>query len=422
MEGSNQVKDDPMRWVVLALYLAANIGIAIIFVSFSPITSVIADIYDVSTTWVEMCTLIIMIVYVPVTFPANYFLDEYGLRGGMIIGTGLTMLGSFIRIGAYFNFWFILVGNFVVALGQPFITNAPSKVSAFWFRPESRPFATTLGSICIPAGMMIGYAVPLIITKGDGKSQVGLLMVIQSIIVTTVAVLVYFFFYSAPKYPPSITASEERDGLKKSLKTCFRSKSFLLLLLAFSFSEGTLNSIVTMLDPLCGGKFSEDEVSLFGMMEILAGVIGSILLSQVVAKNHKYKFTVIILIGLAVVAFLTFSLTIRFELFAITGVLFALIGFLLTPTMPLSFELASELTYPTGEATLVGLMNCGGQIIGVIETQVAALSGNNPIVICFILAGGLVVGTVALSFCREEFKRSVRDAKDLDVNLSDYLK
>ena len=83
-----EVKETPFRWVILALYsfsLACN---AMMWISVSPILSVVSKVinkktYNVADIWVEMCSLVYMIVYIPIVFPCNYILDVYGLRVGV---------------------------------------------------------------------------------------------------------------------------------------------------------------------------------------------------------------------------------------------------------------------------------------------------------------------------------------------------
>lgn len=44
-----------------------------------------------------------------------------------------------------------------------------------------------------------------------------------------------------------------------------------------------------------------------------------------------------------------------------------IMGFAALPLLPLSFDLACELTFPIGEALTTGLLMTGGQIVGAIE-------------------------------------------------------
>ena len=82
------VKETPYRWVILALYSFSLGCNAMMWISVSPILSVVSKVihsktYDVADIWVEMCSLVYMIIYVPIVFPSNYILDVLGLRTGV---------------------------------------------------------------------------------------------------------------------------------------------------------------------------------------------------------------------------------------------------------------------------------------------------------------------------------------------------
>ena len=82
------ITESPSRWFMLTLY-SFSIGCnAMIWISVSPILSVVSDVifiktYDVSEIFVELCLLVFMIVYIPIVFPCNYILEVYGLRIGV---------------------------------------------------------------------------------------------------------------------------------------------------------------------------------------------------------------------------------------------------------------------------------------------------------------------------------------------------
>lgn len=64
-----------------------------------------ADVYGVSSFEVNMCSIIYMIAFIIVVFPANYILDKYGLKVGVLLGSAFTLAGSIMRLGAYMDFW-----------------------------------------------------------------------------------------------------------------------------------------------------------------------------------------------------------------------------------------------------------------------------------------------------------------------------
>jgi hypothetical protein len=59
-------------------------------------------------------------------------------------------------------------------------------------------------------------------------------------------------------------------------------------------------------------------------------------------------------------SFLCFSAALYYESQPFCYLTVFLIGFFITPVIPLSFELACELVFPVGEALAVGMLLTGG--------------------------------------------------------------
>ena len=62
---------------------------------------------------VTMTSLIHMLLHMPMSFPANYIVDKYGVRAGIIIASIFSIFGSWIR--CFINttddgFWFAITG------------------------------------------------------------------------------------------------------------------------------------------------------------------------------------------------------------------------------------------------------------------------------------------------------------------------
>lgn len=45
----------------------------------------------------------------------------------------LTFIGMWIKVLVNKGFWILIFGQMISAIGQPFLTNAPAKVSAQWY-------------------------------------------------------------------------------------------------------------------------------------------------------------------------------------------------------------------------------------------------------------------------------------------------
>ena len=97
----------------------------------------IAHSYQQSTFIVSLCSLFFPFVYPIANFPCNWFLDNKGLKKGLLLAAFLQMLGSLIRCLVNYDFISILIGQFLCAISQPMILNATTKLAIRWFLPAS---------------------------------------------------------------------------------------------------------------------------------------------------------------------------------------------------------------------------------------------------------------------------------------------
>jgi|LauGreDrversion4_2_1035121.scaffolds.fasta_scaffold639892_2 FLVCR family feline leukemia virus subgroup C receptor-related protein len=105
----------------------------ICWISLQPVADTVANAYSIDATSVNTISLVYMGVYLFVNFPSNYIIDTYGCRVGVIVGTLLTFLGMWVKCLVNKSFAVCVVGQMISAMGQPFLTNSPAKVSALWF-------------------------------------------------------------------------------------------------------------------------------------------------------------------------------------------------------------------------------------------------------------------------------------------------
>lgn len=273
--------------------------------------------------------------------------------------------------------------------------------------------ATTVGTMSNPIGAAIGFVLPAIfVTSSKSKSQITMLMLVEAIFCSVICVLSIFLFKKKPKIPPSISASEEREEFLPSFKSCCRNKSFLLLLLAFSMVQGALNSLATLLDLISRPYgFSSFDNSVFGGLLIICGLVGAGVVGLIVTITHKYKLACIVTCLVTLFTFIGFIFTLSFRSLLVSSIAVALVGLALTPTLPISYEYGIELTYPVGEAMTGGLLNAGGQLIGIAEVGLAYLLANSPITICLICAAGIAVAAFAVLLSTEELRRTGIDSK-----------
>ena len=68
--------------------------------------------------------------------PSFYFEDRFGMKKTILLGSTFMTIGSIMRCGGLYSFWWILAGNIFGSFSLPFITNPITKVSAVWFEED----------------------------------------------------------------------------------------------------------------------------------------------------------------------------------------------------------------------------------------------------------------------------------------------
>ena len=101
-----------------------------------------------------------MLFYLPMNQPAVIALDRKGLRFGVCIGILMTTVGLWMKAMVNLSFWWVVAGQTIIAMGQPFLLNACAKLSANWFPKKERLRATAVGANAFLAGISAGMFLP----------------------------------------------------------------------------------------------------------------------------------------------------------------------------------------------------------------------------------------------------------------------
>ncbi|KAL1396194.1 hypothetical protein pipiens_001252 [Culex pipiens pipiens] len=158
INGSNATLDKPAlppgefkmykrRWLVLAIFVMYSASNALQWIQYSIIANIVQRYYNISSTWVDWTSMIFMILYIPLIFPASWILDKLGLRIAAISGVLGTCLGAWIKCFSVQPdlFWVGFIGQSIVAASQVFILSLPAKVAAVWFGPDQVSSACSIG-------------------------------------------------------------------------------------------------------------------------------------------------------------------------------------------------------------------------------------------------------------------------------------
>src|SRR4030065_821705 len=133
------------RWVVLGVFMLINLTIQILWITYAPITGPAAPYYGVTDSQIGLLAMSFMSVYIPLSIPASWVIDRYGFRLAVSIGAVLMGIFGILRglVGA--NYGLVLASTIGIAISQPFLMNAWTKVPARWFSINER--ATAVGLV-----------------------------------------------------------------------------------------------------------------------------------------------------------------------------------------------------------------------------------------------------------------------------------
>ena len=163
----------PARWGTVAAYAAVAAANQLLWLTYAPITTDAAEHFDVSEGAVGWLSQVFPLLYVLLAIPAGLALDRR-FRPALLAGAWLTAVGGAVRLGAD-TFAAALAGQILIAIAQPLILNAVTKVAADRAAAGALAQGISLGSAGIFAGTAL--ALPLGPALADADSLTALLVV-----------------------------------------------------------------------------------------------------------------------------------------------------------------------------------------------------------------------------------------------------
>jgi cyanate permease len=348
------------RWIMLSIFMLMVAVNQCLWITFAPITSDAAKYYGVTDLKIGILSMCFMIVFIIVSIPASWIIDRFGIRAG--VGTGAVFTGIFglLRGFAGTDYSMLLIAQIGIAIGQPFILNAITKLAARWFPIEERATAAGLGSLSMYIGILVGMTLTPYLAMNSGID--GMLYIYGIISVITAAGFIVLI-KEGPPTAPCRPDQEERSLVYDGLKQTLRTKDFIWLMFIFFIGLGVFNSVTTWIEDILKPRgFSATQAGITGGLMIVGGVIGALIIPLMSDRYKKRTpFIIIALIG---------------STLGLTGITFATnywlllgsgmtLGFFLLSSGPIGFQYGAEITYPASEGTSNGMLLLVGQISGI---------------------------------------------------------
>lgn len=359
------------RWFILLIISLLQISNAILWITYAPIIATARQHYETTETGIDMLSMVFMIAFIPLGFPASWALNTWGLRKSVCVFAFVNCIGGWVRFlsefagDAHTRYDVVFIGQALAAIAQPVILDCPTLMAATWFSESQRAEANTIASVSNPLGMGIGSVVAaLLVTKPADMFTMHWVLAIPP---TVALLLVLVFLADKPPTPPSASAGIPPYSFSKGIKTVLRNKMFLLLCFSFGIGTGLVSTFTTVTAQITAGQgYTDDQASYFNLMVVGVGLVGAGCAGVYVDKTKDFNRAIKVAFLCAATGFLMFSLVNRPSKFALISVSCCIIGFFGFASLPVALELSVETTFPVSEGVSAGLMWMCGQIFGVI--------------------------------------------------------
>jgi len=363
-------RDEVRRWRPVAAYALLAAATQLLWLTFAPLTTESAHHYHVSETAIGWLAAIFPLLYVVLALPAGRLLDR-SFHRWLGVGAVLTALGGLARlIGA--DFGWALLGQLLVAIGQPFVLNAVTKVASEHLPPRLRPHGIAIGSAAVFAGMLLA----LVLGTVFGGRHIAALLDLQAAFALVAAAAM---LYELRRRGAAVAGAGDDEVVAVhlfALREVWAERNVRTLSGLLFLGFGVFIALTTWLQALLHNYHVSSSTAgtlLVGM--VLAGAVGAGALPPLVVRRHAERRTV----GAAVAVAALGALLLAFEhAVAVDAVVLVAIGLLLLTLLPVILEL-SQRHAGASAGTVTALMWLAGNAGGLVVTVLVALLVHHPL-------------------------------------------
>lgn len=406
MTDQKQFKLYPYRWVVLAVFMFVNLTIQMLWISYAPITIFASDFYGVTDSKIGLLSMVFMIAYIPLSIPVSWGIDTYGFKPLVSIGAILMSIFGILRGFAGANYQLVLFSTIGIAIAQPFLLNAWTKIPALWFGIQER--ATAVGLVTL--ANLIGTAVGMVLTPELVKTMsIDKIQLIYGAITAFSALVFILFACEKPQTPPDSSSEQVRALMLDGLKHALSVPRFWIYLFISFVGLGLFNGITTWVEPIIRLRdFTPDDAGTLGALMLGGGLIGAVVMPIFSDKTHKRQPFILLGFALAIPGLLGVTFANSAWLLHLSAFW---MGFFLVSANPIGMQYAAEITHPTPEGTSNGLIQLFGQASVIFVTVMDRLKtpeGSFTLSL-LIMAGLLVFSSILILFMKDPKKEQLQN-------------
>jgi predicted MFS family arabinose efflux permease len=270
-------------WGVIGAYALVCAATQILWLTYAAITTETARRYGVSVSAVGWLAEIFPLLYVVLAIPAGILLDRW-FRPTLAAGGGLVALGGLVRLGGETFAW-AMAGQVMVAVAQPVVLSAVSKLAGEYLPPDQRATGIAVGS----AGNFVGMLLALLLGPTLGAhGQLERLLVLEAVLAVIPAVVLAIVLRRPGHASDRSSEIGQHAAIEGSAARALWQLAPMrtlcgLVFLGFGIFVALATWLQTLLHP-SGVSETAAGGLLVGM--VIAGIIGCAVLPPLVARRH----------------------------------------------------------------------------------------------------------------------------------------
>lgn len=364
-------------WFAVGAYALVAAVSQMLWLTYAPITTDVATQFGVSEDAVGWLAEIFPLLYVVLAIPAGILLDRW-MRQTLIAASALMCAGAAVRFAG--GFGAALAGQTLVAIAQPAVLAAVTKLAAEYVEPSRRTTAISIGS----AGTFVGLVAALVLGATIGAS--GELNPLMTINLVAAALALVWAVVALRRPAPRESDEKLAVGLAQ-LRTIYTDSVLSRLGGMIFLGMGVFNGLATWLEVLLRPEGVSSATAGWALVVLaVCGIAGALVLPVRVAGRglEREYLQLAAAVGAAIFVILAFVHVVPIA-FAVMGVL----GFFLLGAQPILLEL-SERRAGHAAASAAGALFLAGNLGGIIVAVLVQSVNSHPTV-AFLVLGVLML-------------------------------
>jgi predicted MFS family arabinose efflux permease len=386
------VRDDASAssWAPVVAYAAVSAVNQMLWLTFTPITTDAGRHYSVSSGAIGWLAEIFPLLYVVLAVPAGRLIDRR-LPFWLGIGAVLTAAGGALRLVGD-DYVGVLAGQVLVAVAQPLVLNAVTKVSHTYLRPADRPQGIAVSS----AGLFAGMLLALVLGAGIGGAHIGALLTVQAVLGVAAAIALCGSLRRPGAAEPEVGIPGA--PLRQVWADPYLRRLIGLICVGFGVFIALTTWLQTLLEP---AGVSDTAAGVLLLVMVVAGVAGSAVLPPPLARRGRQLTFVFVSVVVTTAGLLVLAVAPGVG----TGVaVLGAVGLLLLTDLPIALELAETRAGPAG-GTASALVWLAGNAAGLVAALVVQALVHHPAAAFSVLAAVNALGVPLLVSVRRAGRR-----------------